>query len=304
MVATGCSLPWRPAVGGLLVQISDGNAQVYLNDTHVGADEVDKSDLKPGTYSLRLEPTTPGKQVFTTTIKINPGTSTSVLWSYASSDPLGTGDILELAQHSSKDNSELSVVAVPEGAVVSINDVTQGLAPVIVENPPTGNASLALRAVAHEEKTISINIPVGYRMTVTTRLARDVASLNASPAASLVAPAIEPTPTPASSPAPGIRSIPSPPPILASPTPATAASASANIIQGRSGLVAPYITVKPTGTGWLRVRDQAGSSGQELAKIAEGGQFPYKSSQNGWYEIEYSLGKTGWVSGQYVDLVR
>jgi uncharacterized protein YgiM (DUF1202 family) len=66
----------------------------------------------------------------------------------------------------------------------------------------------------------------------------------------------------------------------------------------------PYATIKDTGTGWLRVRDQASNAGVEVAKVNVGQNYPYVSTLNGWFEITYSPGKNGWISGQYATLVK
>ena len=64
------------------------------------------------------------------------------------------------------------------------------------------------------------------------------------------------------------------------------------------------MVINETGTGWLRVRDQASSAGQEIARVDVGGKYPYRANLQGWYEIEYEPGETGWISGQYAELVR
>ena len=66
----------------------------------------------------------------------------------------------------------------------------------------------------------------------------------------------------------------------------------------------PYVLIKPTGTGWLRVRDAASASGSELTKINVGEKFPYLKSDNGWHQIEYAQGKNGWISGQFAEVVK
>jgi N-acetylmuramoyl-L-alanine amidase len=62
--------------------------------------------------------------------------------------------------------------------------------------------------------------------------------------------------------------------------------------------------IKETGTGWLRVRDEAAGTGEEVARVDVGQHYKYLSNMEGWLEIEYSPGKTGWISGQFADIVR
>jgi len=62
------------------------------------------------------------------------------------------------------------------------------------------------------------------------------------------------------------------------------------------------ITIKDTPTGWLRVRSEPGLSGKELGKVNPGDKFTVLDEKNGWYKIEYTKDKEGWVSGTYVKL--
>lgn len=293
----GCTFPWQKNIAGLQIQITDGtSAQVFLNELHLGSTPIEKDDLKTGVYKLKIVPDASlGKQPYETEIHLYPGALTSVLWNFKGADPSGTGDILELEPLSTKERAELSVITVPEGASVALNSTTYGLSPVILDTVEPGDYSLTVSAVGHVRKTFSAKVTKGYRLHVFSRLEKEGAeTVLPTPTATP-----EPTPTPLvlgtdAQPTPRPTPVPTPSPIPATPKPATSSATPAK----------PYVTIKDTGTGWLRVRDQASSSGQEIAKVTVGASYPYISSVNGWYEIEYLTGKTGWVSGQYVTLVR
>ncbi|MCA9381934.1 SH3 domain-containing protein [Candidatus Dojkabacteria bacterium] len=64
------------------------------------------------------------------------------------------------------------------------------------------------------------------------------------------------------------------------------------------------LEIKETETGFLRVRETASGFSKEVAKVLSGERFEYlQRSDAGYYEIKYSGDKTGWVSGQYVDVI-
>jgi hypothetical protein len=69
-----------------------------------------------------------------------------------------------------------------------------------------------------------------------------------------------------------------------------------------------YVQILDTPTGFLRVRTQAGTAGEEIAEVKPGSKYPYLSEDSslGWYEIQYEEPKPGlpdgikgWVSSQY-----
>ncbi len=62
------------------------------------------------------------------------------------------------------------------------------------------------------------------------------------------------------------------------------------------------LIILPTGIGFLRVRSGPGTGNAEVAQVDVGESFPYSSENNGWYEIEYEDGSSGWISGTYAEI--
>ncbi|MBI4129836.1 SH3 domain-containing protein [Candidatus Roizmanbacteria bacterium] len=61
------------------------------------------------------------------------------------------------------------------------------------------------------------------------------------------------------------------------------------------------VTILDTPTGWLRVRAEPATSGEEIGRVTPGEEYPYLEEQEGWFKIEYEKGKEGWISGQYAE---
>ncbi|KKR44931.1 MAG: hypothetical protein UU51_C0002G0017 [Microgenomates group bacterium GW2011_GWC1_41_20] len=68
------------------------------------------------------------------------------------------------------------------------------------------------------------------------------------------------------------------------------------------------VTILDTPTGYLRVRSEPGSAGEEIAQVKPGETFPYLDTDvsTGWIEIQYEASKSGlpsgiagWISGSY-----
>jgi len=53
-------------------------------------------------------------------------------------------------------------------------------------------------------------------------------------------------------------------------------------------------------TARLRVRSLPGLQGEIITLVSKGQEYSILAEQNGWYQINYETGKTGWVMGTYV----
>jgi len=59
------------------------------------------------------------------------------------------------------------------------------------------------------------------------------------------------------------------------------------------------VEILATPNGWLRVRQEPGTSYPEIAKVNSGEEFPLLEEKEGWFKIKLSEEQEGWVSGQY-----
>jgi len=284
-------MPWQKQFSGLQVQMTDSSvAQIYLDGSHLGQTPYEQRDVRPGTYSIRIEPAASDKQPYETQIHLYPNTLTSILWSFQSSELTGSGEILELEPLASQDRAELSVTTVPEGANISLGTNTYGLSPVIVDSVTPGTYDLSIEAVAHIKKALPVQIQPGFRLHVFSRLSKENAALEGQEGdtTSSLDQALELTNEDTESTLSARRELPGDagsPALSADPEP-------------------PYVVIGTTPTGWLRVRATPTADGTEVARVEPEEKYPYLSTENGWYEIEYSAGENGWISGQYADIIR
>ena len=65
------------------------------------------------------------------------------------------------------------------------------------------------------------------------------------------------------------------------------------------------VEILSTPTGFLRVRSEPSTAGEEVAQVEPGERFPYldKDEDTGWFKIEYEDGEEGWISNQYAKRV-
>ncbi len=68
-------------------------------------------------------------------------------------------------------------------------------------------------------------------------------------------------------------------------------------------MIKPYVIVKETGLGFLRVRSEPNLAGSESARVKPGEKYPLLAEITGWVKIKLPT-IFGWVSDQYVEKVR
>ncbi|OGM10840.1 hypothetical protein A2Z22_03065 [Candidatus Woesebacteria bacterium RBG_16_34_12] len=65
------------------------------------------------------------------------------------------------------------------------------------------------------------------------------------------------------------------------------------------------IKIKETGVGFLRVRNEPSTLGEEIDRVEPGKMFVLieEDEETGWFKIEYEEGKQGWITNQYAEKV-
>lgn len=298
-VLAGCSLPFRKAeVSGLQITTDGIASSVLLNGNKVGMTPFSDQELKPGTYTVRLEPEDSELAMYETSITLYPTTLAVMNWTFGRTAETSGGVIYELDPLKKKTDANLSIASIPDGAIVKVDDVSQGFTPVLMKSMTPGTHRFQVTLPSYKDEEESINIAEGFQMNVTVKLAKQKVSetvgnevvatdsAEASDSAKVATPSSKPSTTPKAS--------LSPKPEVSKAASSSAKPTSSTAVPGKT------VTIKETGTGWLRVRETASSSGKELAKVDVGESFPFFETQSGWTQIEYEKGKKGWVSSQYV----
>jgi hypothetical protein len=260
-------------------------ATVFLDGVQVGNTPYLNEKVSVGEHLVRLVPeqTTDSLVTWEGKVKVEPNIITAINRVLSSSESASSGEIIWLEQIGTKDKSSLSVVSLPDGAVIKVDGQPKGFAPLTLEDLTASSYQLTVSSSGYEEKTISAKTIAGYKLVVNIQLAQKIEGIEeASPSAeeSEIASVLTVTTTPKSTP-------------TAKATPKAEATPPEK----------PYVTIKETPTGWLRVRMEPSTTATEAAKVYPGEMYPYlKEEKNGWYKIEYEEDKEGWVSGVYADL--
>lgn len=269
----------KPGLGALQISTTP-KATVFIDGAQVGVTPFFDDKLKSGEHTVKLVPeaTTDNLVSWEGKVNLTPGILTAINRNFATSEAFSSGEIIWLEKISSRDKSSLSVISIPDQAVVKVDGEPKGFSPVLVENLSPGSHQLVVNTPGYEERTISAKTVAGYKLIVNVQLAQKIEGIEeATPSAEL-----GPSPSPKASPTPKTT----PKPTVTPPE-------------------KPYVLIKETPTGWLRVRMEPSASATEAAKVDPGEMFPYLNEEkSGWLKIEYEEGKEGWVSGVYVELIK
>lgn len=322
LVFSGCSLPGKKA-GLILTVMNSEPAEIYIAGKKVGEAPLQKNDIKPGTYDVRIVPLDGAKQPYETKLVFNGGVTTRMNWNIGATVEESSGEVFESKSASGKDKSQLSIVTIPDTAIVRVDGQSRGLSPLSLD-VEAGTRDIQVSAPGYFERRVTPTIPKGMLSQITVKLAVNRENLapmatplpsaspnpDASPSATTSAtpkPTLKPTPKPTTSNSASSSAVAKASPTATpktSPSPTAKPSTSSGAVRGSTTTTEkPYIEIQETPTGWLRVRELPDSSATELAKLDAGKKVPYlNESKSGWYKIEYATGKQGWVSGQYAIL--
>jgi len=273
----------QPAAGALSVSTIP-KAAVFLDEAELGMTPFSDKKIEAGEYRLRLVPEDQTLPAWESQITVQSGSLTVVKWNFASTESASSGEAVWLEKMADKEEAALTVVSLPDQAVVKVNGQPRGFAPLLLEDLAVGEYQVMIDSLGYEEKLITAKTVAGYKLIINVQLAQQIENIQIDSEVDL-------TPTPEVE----ITLTPSPGTLTPSP------KLTPKPTQEADSLARPYVKIKETGTGWLRVRATPG--GSEVGRVDVGQAFPYLNEKKDvWLKIEYEPGKEGWVSGAYVDL--
>ncbi len=288
MFLSACN-PFAQKKAGLQVMTNDIPTSVFLVGQYIEKTPYIGKELQPGTYLLKIQPDDPNLTSYETTINLRGGLLSVVIWKPGTRPETSGGVIYEMEKLSSSKKSELSIISIPDEAIISVDGQTKEFTPLLIGDVSPGHHEFEISLPSYETQKHTINVIGGHRMDVTVKLAKE------SPTATEET-TIEETPEASDSAQ------------IATESATTTKATPAPIRQAKTSTSSATIKIESTGylvdgKEVLRVRDSAGAAGKELGFANVGEKYPYLDEKdNGWFKIDFD-GTTGWVSGQYATLV-
>ena len=261
-------------------------SSVFLDNKHLGKTPY-QDNVNEGEYELKLVPesTTVSASSWQGKVKVYGKLLTYVNAELAESDFSSASDILWLEKITSN-QSEISVVTNPDGAAISIDGESKGVTPSSLTGISPGDHTIAVLSSGFAPRSVKAKTTAGYKLFVVIKLALSsrlddiTASFSATPSASISS-TLAVTPT-------GL--IKKTPTLTPKVTPTGVAV---------NDPAKPYVIIKDTPTGFLRVRFEPTTQASETAKVKPGEKYHLLDTQNGWFQISVTETLDGWISGQY-----
>ena len=270
----GCSFFGGKKAG---IQVTaNPQANVFLDNKSLGQTPVYQEGLKPDTYTLKITGSDPSLSAWEGKITLNAGTLTVVDRQLTTDPAKSFGYTLTFEALANKTATEVNLVSFPDTVSVMVDGAPVGFTPFKSDSITTGGHTFTLTSPGYQDQVIKASVRAGNRLVINVQLG-----------AQTIVPTPTPNATPSATPKPGSVEI--------TPLPKQATN---------SAFLKPYVEILSTPTSFLRVRDSAGTSGTEVAKVNPGDKFPYLATEGTWYQIEYLTGKKGYISATYAKLVQ
>ena len=280
---SGCSLLDRHTTGGLQIITNDKPSSVFLDGQYLEKTPFIEKNLKPGNYSLRIEPDDPDLTPYETSISLRSGLLTVVTWKPERTPELSGGVVYEMEPLKNKKQAEVAFITVPDGAIIAFDELEKEFSPTTFPDLAHGQHTFEITLPSYETQKHTLNVVAGYRVQVRAKLAK----LAGADEANLV---------PNTQEAASIEKS-TPPSTTAQPAATATTSATAEKL----------VVIKPTnffnnGVESLRVRTNPSTESTTLGYAPTGTSYPYLGeSLGGWYKILFEQ-KEGWVSSTFADV--
>lgn len=267
------------AKAGLQVETGETAATLFLDGQYLERTPFINKEIKPGRYTLKIQPDDPKLVSYETELNLRKGLLTVVTWIPGPRPEQSGGVIYELEKIPENKTSELTIVTIPDAAIVTVQGREKEFAPLAINPIESGEKEYEVSLPSYDTQRHTVNLLPGYRTTITVKLAKSTFNPD-----SLVSD----------------RSVTS--------SNAASGSATASPSATLPTVVGSKVVIKPTnffqdGKEVLRVRSSVGASSETLGFAPVGAEYQYTGqAQAGWYQIIFQ-GKNGWVSGQYVTVL-
>jgi hypothetical protein len=277
---SGCTFLDKRNVAGLQVITNNTPSSLFLDGQYLDKTPFIDKEIKPGKYTLRIEPDDQTLTPHETQISLKLATLTVVTWKPGVRPETSGGIIYEMEEIKSN-QGELSFITIPDNAIIRFDQGSQQFSPLALKSIEPGHHQFEISLPSYEKQQHTINVIKGYRINVTAKLAKI-----AEPEEEKRLQAAAPTPTPATT--------QTPPELNLAPI----------INSTQSGQL---ISINPTGfyqdgKEVLKVRDQASPSATIIGYAQVGKTYPYLETLAGWHKIQLD-NKIGWVSGKFSKLL-
>jgi len=283
VILSGCDFPGGKPKNGALQVNSVPSATVFLDGKHVGRTPHFDEKVMPGEYILKLISEIEGTRsaIWSGKVKVTSNVLTLINRELSSNGEESAGEVLTLGPISNKEEAQLAIVTNVDGVTVKLNGEFKGTTPLILTDLAQGSKEVELSLTGYLTRTIKFKLAEGYRLTIEADLAKSE-ELKKEKEEEEEEKKEE------------------------DKEKEDEEEKEEDKEEEEEGKFSSgdKVVVIETGTGWLRVRIEPSLTASEAAKVDVGNEFLVLEVEGDWVKIEYEDGSSGWVFGQYLEVVQ
>jgi hypothetical protein len=298
LLLSGCSLPFGSSKTKTAINItSTPSARVLINGEYTAMTPFYNESMKEGEYTIRLEPENNAYLPWEGRVELVSGYTTILSRELGETTETSSGYMISLDSKLDPLVGGIMVTALPEGAMVSINNEPYGNAPLALENLAGGEYVITVSSPGYIQKSFEAQLLERKRVNISVSLAKkSEIIINNLPLDSSISASLEPENGDKADPDKNLSQV-------LDDEIETEQTQSAESIG--ADLKPPFVTVEQTPTGWLNVRKTPSTSAAIIQKINPGDSYAFlEENTTGWYKIELDEELEGWVSSKYVKLTK
>jgi hypothetical protein len=268
---------------GVLKVSANTRARVFLENREIGKTPLE-TKVDKGEYTVKLVPdgATTAYSTWQGRVVIGTNILTYINRDLSDSELTSAGEMLWL-EKGMGNKAELAVISVPDGANVVLDDQSKGVTPISLTDLTIGDHNLVITSPGFEPRTVKVKLTSGYKLNASIALALSPSQIAAQEADDSTV-AATPSATLATTPTPTKSKLP----VTDKPK---------------------SVKIDATPTGFLRVRKEASTAADEVARVKPGETYPVldiqvEGSTIRWYKIDLGDSKSGWISAEYAEKVQ
>jgi len=275
LVLTGCTLFESKARSGLQIITGDISSIIFLDEQSFGTSPLIEKNLKPGTYTVRIEPTDASLMAYEMNITLRRSLLTVITWNPGVDLETSSGVIYEMERLKNNDDTEVVFRSEPDGAIVVVPGQPRAFTPAVFSQLPAGNLEYEVTLPSYDVHHHTLMVRPGYRMLVTAKLAKLAQPGEIDPVIEI--------------------------------DEAEQSATDSAVLSATTEETAAMVRVKRTGymvdgKEVIRVRAEPSGSGVELKTIPVEKRYPYLGETiDDWHKIDAD-GTPGWISGDFAVL--
>lgn len=154
---------------GILLTSTPADAAVYLNSLEVGKTPFEAKDLDVSEYKIKLQK---DQAIWQGSVKLNAGTVAIVNRDLAADITSSAGEVLTL-----KKGQGITLISNPKTAKVTVDGNEAGVSPLNI-NLKSGEHTIIIDHQSYIKRSIRVNLPDGYNLTIVVDLALSEADLS------------------------------------------------------------------------------------------------------------------------------